>query len=124
MRHPSTFPLVNTLLGGKARFAQFDFRETPRNAGLQKMQFHHDHALPTRFSRPVYNPPDFICTIHYLCDVLGPECPAFSVVPRSMQVRTFPTDDFCPGYVISQSFCCMVSLKLCEFPARLAFTGL
>ena len=29
MRHPSTFPLVNTLLGGKARFAQFDFRETP-----------------------------------------------------------------------------------------------
>jgi hypothetical protein len=72
MRHPSTFPLVDRIMGGQARFAQFDFRETPAHAGAQRMQFHHDHALPSRLTRPVYDPPDFICTIHYLSDVLGP----------------------------------------------------
>eukprot|EP01052_Picozoa_sp_SAG31_P062507 SAG31_NODE_21483_length_548_cov_1.222717_2_plen_101_part_01 len=28
LRHPSTFPLVNEILAGEPRFAQFDFRET------------------------------------------------------------------------------------------------
>ena len=45
-------------------------------------------ALAERISRPVYDPPDFICTIHYLCDVLDDHSPAFSVVPRTHKQPT------------------------------------
>ena len=80
MRHPSTFPIVDAILGHQARFAQFDFRETPTGAGMQKMAFHHDAALPSRVTREQYDPPDYVCTIHYLCDVLDESSPAFAVV--------------------------------------------
>ena len=83
MQHPSTFPIVDRILGGQSRFAQFDFRETPVGAGMQKMGFHHDAAIPERLTRDDDQPPDYLCTIHYLCDVLNEASPAFAVVPAT-----------------------------------------
>ena len=113
MRHPSTFPIVDAILGHQARFAQFDFRETATGAGMQKMAFHHDAALPSRVTREQYDPPDYVCTIHYLCDVLDESSPAFAVVspaaggdnsspPRS---STFPSV-VCPKPVCGQHISC------------------
>lgn len=88
-RHPSSFALVSELLGGKqlARFSEFNFRETPANAGIGAMNFHHDAVREDRFVRRPYMPCDWLCAIHYLTDVeFG--SPAFCVVPDSNRYRT------------------------------------
>ena len=88
-RHPASFPLVVKILGGqdRVRFSEFNFRETPENAGSGAMNFHHDAALQDRFLREPYLPCDYVCAIHYLTDV-GPDSPAFCVVPGSARFET------------------------------------
>ncbi|HWA61523.1 MAG TPA: phytanoyl-CoA dioxygenase family protein, partial [Caulobacteraceae bacterium] len=88
-RHPRSFPVVERLLGGegRARFSEFNFRETPEGAGAGAMNFHHDAVVEDRLTRQPYGPPDWLCAIHYLSDV-APGTPAFCVVPDS---RRYPT---------------------------------
>lgn len=88
-RHPRSFPVVARLLGGedRARFAEFNFRETPEGAGFRAMNFHHDMVREDRFLRAPYNPCDYICAIHYLTDV-EPGAPCFAVVPDSNRFET------------------------------------
>jgi hypothetical protein len=83
-RHPGAYPVVARLLGGEehARFAEFNFRETPEGAGLRAMNFHHDAVTEDRLVREPYGPCDWLCAIHYLSDV-EPGAPAFCVVPDS-----------------------------------------
>jgi len=88
-RHPKSYPVVSRLLGGedRARFAEFNFRETPEDAGPGAMNFHHDAVTQDRLTRTPYMPCDWLCAIHYLTDVeLGAPC--FCVVPESSR---FPT---------------------------------
>ena len=77
------------LFGGAeyARFAEFNFRETPEDAGFTAMNFHHDAVRPDRLSRTPYNPADYICAIHYLTDV-EPGAPCFCVAPQSRRFET------------------------------------
>lgn len=88
-RHPRSFPVVARLLGGadRVRFAEFNLREAPEDAGARAMNFHHDAALPDRFTRTPLMPPDYVCAIHYLTDV-EPGAPCFCVVPRSSRFET------------------------------------
>lgn len=88
-RHPRSFPVAARLLGGedKARFAEFNFRETPEGAGLRAMNFHHDAVREDRLTRAPYMPCDWLCAIHYLSDVT-PGSPAFCVVPGSRRYET------------------------------------
>jgi hypothetical protein len=83
-RHPSSFPVVAKLLGGEehARFAEFNFRETPEGAGPGAMNFHHDAVTEDRLTRTPYMPCDWLCAIHYLTDV-EPGAPCFCVAPNS-----------------------------------------
>ncbi len=83
-RHPRSFPVVAAILGGedRVRFSEFNFRETPANAGIGTMNFHHDAVLADRLLRTPYMPCDWLCAIHYLTDV-EPGTPAFCVVPQS-----------------------------------------
>ncbi|MBV8922080.1 hypothetical protein, partial [Bradyrhizobium sp.] len=57
-RHPASYPLVCRLLGGedRPRFAEFNFRETPEDAGPGAMNFHHDAVVADRFTRTPYGP--------------------------------------------------------------------
>ena len=50
------------LLGGGecVRFSEFNFRETPENAGLGAMNFHHDAVREDRFERRPYYPCDWL----------------------------------------------------------------
>ena len=70
-RHPRSSPVVARILGGedRVRFAEFNFRETPSNAGIGTMNFHHDAVLSDRLIRKPYLPCDWLCAIHYLTDV-------------------------------------------------------
>jgi hypothetical protein len=79
-----SYPVVARLLGGEdhARYAEFNFRETPEGAGERAMNFHHDAVVADRFTRAPYMPCDFLCAIHYLKDV-EPGSPSFCVVPES-----------------------------------------
>ena len=88
-QHPSSYPVVSELLGGDecVRFSEFNFRETPENAGLGAMNFHHDAVREDRFERMPYYPCDWLCAIHYLTDV-GQGAPAFCVVPASNRFKT------------------------------------
>jgi hypothetical protein len=88
-RHPRSFPVVARLLGGadRVRFAEFNFRETPENAGAGAMNFHHDAALADRLTRAPFMPSDYVCAIHYLSDV-EPGAPCFCVVPQSYRFET------------------------------------
>jgi hypothetical protein len=89
IRHASTFPLVARILGGeeRVRFSEFNFRETPADAGTGAMNFHHDAVVVDRLIRDPYLPCDWVCAIHYLTDV-APGNPAFCVVPRSNRYET------------------------------------
>ncbi|MDE2357426.1 MAG: phytanoyl-CoA dioxygenase family protein [Alphaproteobacteria bacterium] len=89
VRHPASFPIVAQLLGGeeRARFAEFNFRETPKGAGPGAMNFHHDAVREDRLVRTPYMPCDWLCAIHYLTDT-GPGTPCFAVVPRSNRYET------------------------------------
>jgi hypothetical protein len=88
-RHPRSFRVVARLLGGedKARFAEFNFRETPERAGPGGMNFHHDAVREDRLLRTPYMPCDWLCAIHYLTDV-EPGAPCFCVVPGSNRFAT------------------------------------
>lgn len=89
VRHPQSFPVVAELLGGAdaVRFSEFNFRETPADAGHGAMNFHHDAVLPDRLLRAPYMPCDWLCAIHYLTDVEAGN-PAFCVVPGSQRYET------------------------------------
>ncbi len=84
LQHPGSFSLIAALLGGAehVRWSEFNFRETPLNAGLGTMNFHHDAVLPDRHLRSPYLPCDYLCSIHYLTPVTALS-PAFCVVPGS-----------------------------------------
>ena len=84
LRHPGSFSLIAMLLGGTehVRWSEFNLRETPPNAGLGTMNFHHDAVLQDRHLRAPYLPCDYLCSIHYLTPVT-PISPAFCVVPGS-----------------------------------------
>lgn len=88
-QHPTSYPIVSRLLGGEdhVRFSEFNFRETPENAGLGTMNFHHDATVEDRLIRRPYSPCDWLCAIHYLTDV-DATTPAFCVVPKSNQFET------------------------------------
>lgn len=89
VRHPASFPLVSRILGGRehVRFAEFNFREAPENAGRAAMNFHHDAVQRDRLVREPYLPCDWLCAIHYLTDV-DRDAPAFCVVPGSGRFET------------------------------------
>ncbi len=88
-QHPASYPLVARILGGadRVRFSEFNFRETPANAGHGSMNFHHDAVVADRLLRNPYLPCDWVCAIHYLTDV-APGNPAFCVVPKSNRYET------------------------------------
>ena len=88
-RHPASFPVVARILGGaeRVRFAEFNLRETPRDAGPGTMNFHHDAVTRDRLIREPYMPCDWLCAIHYLTGVTA-EAPAFCVVPKSGRYET------------------------------------
>jgi len=88
-RHPKSYPIVCRLLGGEksARFSEFNFRETPEDAGPGAMNFHHDAVQPDRLTRTPFMPCDWLCAIHYLTDV-EPGAPCFCVVPGSGRFAT------------------------------------
>ena len=88
-RHPKSYPVVSRLLGGedRARFSEFNFRETPEGAGPGAMNFHHDAVTEDRLTRTPYMPCDWLCAIHYLTDV-EPGAPCFCVVPQSSRFTT------------------------------------
>jgi hypothetical protein len=88
-RHPRSFPVVARLLGGedRARFSEFNFRETPEGAGAGAMNFHHDAVCEDRLTRTPYMPCDWLCAIHYLSEV-EPGAPCFCVVPDSNRFET------------------------------------
>ena len=83
-QHPRSYPLVAKILGGEdhVRFSEWNLRETPENAGIGSMNFHHDAVSPDRFLRKPYLPCDWLCAIHYLTDV-EPGTPSFCVAPLS-----------------------------------------
>ena len=88
-QHPRSYGVVSELLGGeeRTRFSEFNFRETPENAGIGAMNFHHDAVREDRFIRKPYNPCDWLCAIHYLTDV-NSKTPAFCVVPGSNRFKS------------------------------------
>lgn len=88
-QHPRSFPVVAQLFGGEehVRFSELNFRETPENAGVGTMNFHHDAVVADRLLRTPYMPCDWICAIHYLTDV-EPGAPSFCVVPGSNRYET------------------------------------
>ncbi len=88
-QHPASYPVVERILGGPehVRFSEFNFRETPENAGIGKMNFHHDAVSEDRLEREPYMPCDWLCAIHYLTDV-KPGTPTFCVVPKSRHYET------------------------------------
>jgi len=88
-RHPASFPVVARILGGadRVRFSEFNFRQTPEDAGKGTMNFHHDAAQRDRLIREPYLPCDWLCAIHYLTDV-GDDAPCFCVVPGSHRYET------------------------------------
>jgi hypothetical protein len=107
VRHPSTFEIIEAILGGRgsSRFAQFDFRETAAGAPPQRMGLHRDRPYgqapgweqspvdgtlyyegePVRSLSGPCPQIDYLCAITYLSDVT-PGSPAFCVVPRSFRV--------------------------------------
>lgn len=88
-QHPRSYPLVSRILGGEdhVRFSEFNLRETPKNAGIGAMNFHHDAVTPDRLMRKPYLPCDWLCAIHYLSSV-EPGTPPFCVVPKSNKFET------------------------------------
>lgn len=79
-----SYGMVSRILGGsdRVRFAEFNFRETPVDAGIGTMNFHHDAVSEDRLIRKPYMPCDWLCAIHYLTDV-DADTPSFCVVPGS-----------------------------------------
>ena len=88
-QHPRSYPVVSRILGGedRVRFSEFNFRETPVDAGVGAMNFHHDAVSEDRLIRTPYMPCDWLAAIHYLTDV-EPGTPALCVVPGSNQFET------------------------------------
>lgn len=89
IQHAKSYRVISELLGGedRVRFSELNFRETPEDAGIGSMNFHHDAVGEDRFLREPYNPVDWICRIHYLSDTAS-GTPAFCVVPKSNRFET------------------------------------
>ena len=87
--HAASYGVVCRLLGGEehVRFAEFNLREAPSDAGPGSMNFHHDRVIEDRLEREPYHPVDYLCRIHYLTDT-QPGTPAFCVVPASNRFET------------------------------------
>ena len=87
-QHPGSYPMAARILGGldRIRYSEFNFRETPEQAGQGKMNFHHDAVVADRLLRKPYLPCDWLCAIHYLTDVRA-NTPAFCVVPGSNRFK-------------------------------------
>lgn len=83
-RPPTTFPLVEAILGPESRFAQFDFRDVPPGIGEKAgMHFHRDRgAVPKEYWAAHERDCIFLCAIYYLNDI-GPDDTCFCVVPNS-----------------------------------------
>ncbi|WP_308636177.1 phytanoyl-CoA dioxygenase family protein [Paenibacillus silvisoli] len=88
IRHPVIFPLIQEVLRGEARFAQFDFRDvTADRASSSQMHFHRDISYYGTIGGKIYDPDNpyistYACVIYYLSDV-HECCPAFCLVPNS-----------------------------------------
>ncbi|MBW7453121.1 phytanoyl-CoA dioxygenase family protein [Paenibacillus sepulcri] len=88
IRHPKIFPLIQEVLLGEARFAQFDFRDVSVDrASSSEMKFHRDISYYGTMGGMIYDPENpyistFTCVIYYLSDV-HECCPAFCLVPNS-----------------------------------------
>ena len=87
LQHTTAFPLVQAIMGrDEVRFAQFDFRDVPRGVGDTPMNFHRDRNFypSTDVTRRtgVFKESNYLCVIHYLCDVKEGD-PCFCVVPNS-----------------------------------------
>ena len=89
IRPPSTFPLVESILGPESRFAQFDFRDVPVGIGEKAaMHFHRDRgAVPKDYWDQNKHQCIFLCAIYYLTDV-GEDDTSFCVVPNSQAYET------------------------------------
>lgn len=88
IRHPRIFPLIQEVLLGEARFAQFDFRDVaPERASSSEMHFHRDISYYGTIGGKIFDPENpyistYACVIYYLSDV-HECCPAFCLVPNS-----------------------------------------
>lgn len=94
IRHRTTFPLFQEILGGDARFAQFDFRDVkPEHTDESGMEFHRDISFYGEAGGKTWDPDNpykstFACAIYYLQDV-HECCPCFTIVPKSHEYRSF-----------------------------------
>lgn len=88
IRHRTIFPLIQEVLLGEARFAQFDFRDiTMERASGSQMGFHRDISWYGTVGGKTWDPENpyistYACVIYYLKDV-HECCPAFCLVPSS-----------------------------------------
>ncbi|MBP3962994.1 phytanoyl-CoA dioxygenase family protein [Paenibacillus lignilyticus] len=93
IRHPNIFPLIQEVLLGEARFAQFDFRDvSAERASASEMNFHRDISYYGTIGGKIYDPENpyistYTCVIYYLSDV-HECCPAFCLVPNSHMYGT------------------------------------
>ncbi|SFI38429.1 Phytanoyl-CoA dioxygenase (PhyH) [Paenibacillus sp. UNC496MF] len=93
VRHRKLFPLIQEVLRGEARFAQFDFRDiTVERASGSAMGFHRDISWYGTVGGKIWDPENpykstYACVIYYLKDVHDC-CPAFCLVPNSHEYGT------------------------------------
>ncbi|MBM7566821.1 phytanoyl-CoA dioxygenase family protein [Paenibacillus sacheonensis] len=89
IRHRTLFPLIQEVLLGEARYAQFDFRDiSMERASSSQMGFHRDISwYGSTVGGKIWDPENpykstYTCVIYYLKDV-HECCPAFCIVPCS-----------------------------------------
>jgi hypothetical protein len=93
IRHRTIFPLIQEILRGEARFAQFDFRDVSMERANQSgMKWHRDISWYGTVGGKIYDPDNpyistYACAIYYLKDV-HECCPAFCIVPNSHPYST------------------------------------
>ena len=63
VQHPTTFPLIEAILGEDVRFAQFDFRELPNGDGKNPMRF----SIRTTLTSPVITGIEITLTSAAIC---------------------------------------------------------
>lgn len=94
VRHSKTFPIIQEIMRGEARFAQFDFRDVSANSAESSGMFYHrDIAFYAESGGKLWDPSNpyissYTCIIYYLTDV-NDCCPCFQIVPNSHPYDTF-----------------------------------